>query len=67
LETVFPGSVKVEFVDLLDLSDEQRLVTGGLFLSGHRPPVVFINGKHMFTSEIPAETIRKEVEKILNS
>ena len=67
LEKVFPGSVKVEYVDLLDLPDKQKFVAGGLFFSGHRPPAVFINGKHMFTSEIPTEMIQKEVEKILNS
>ncbi|MBI4643825.1 MAG: hypothetical protein HY743_08930 [Deltaproteobacteria bacterium] len=68
LEAAFPGRVQVEYINVLkDLRGPGLPQTALLCSLAYPPPLVYLNGQGRFAGALPAERIREEVGKILES
>ncbi|MBI4796217.1 MAG: hypothetical protein HY790_10365 [Deltaproteobacteria bacterium] len=68
LEAAFPGRVQVEYINVLKDPRGPGLPQTALLCSlAYPPPLVYLNGQGRFAGALPAERIREEVGKILES
>jgi len=68
LEAAYPGRVEVEYINVLKDPRGPDLPQTPLLCSLAYPtPLVYLNGQGRFAGALPAERIREEVGKILES
>jgi hypothetical protein len=68
LEAVFPGQVKVNYINVLQDPKGPEMPQTELLRSGvYPPPLVYINGKGRFAGRLPIDRIREEVAQCLAS
>lgn len=68
MEELFPGKVKVKYINVLKDPQAARLPQTALLCSLAYPtPMVYINGQGRFAGALPVERIRDEVAGRLNA
>lgn len=68
LEELFPGKVKVKYINVLKDPQAARLPQTALLCSLAYPtPIVYINGEGRFAGALPVERIREEVAGRVNA
>lgn len=68
LEELFPGKVKVKYINVLTDPQAARMPQTALLSSMAYPtPIVYINGQGRFAGALPVDRIRDEVAGRLNA